>query len=195
MLERMYLRWAEAQGHRTRVLDRQQGRFPFGAVGLWDLCAVPKQQRLRASCRVVFWPPGPCLLPLQRAMPISHTIFVPPMVSAAQARRRASRVVKSRWMGHTPTATCGERRARTAWCGRAPSTQRRRGRPALRRWRSCRCWVRGGRSMLWVVLRLGCRAQFMPMLGGEQGQLGGNQQMQRPAKASRLRLVWPTCPA
>ncbi|KAI7837583.1 hypothetical protein COHA_008596 [Chlorella ohadii] len=27
MLERMYLRWAEAQGHRTRVLDRQQGKF------------------------------------------------------------------------------------------------------------------------------------------------------------------------
>ncbi|KAL4856834.1 Peptide chain release factor PrfB1 [Chlorella vulgaris] len=25
MLERMYLRWAEKQGHRTRVLDRQQG--------------------------------------------------------------------------------------------------------------------------------------------------------------------------
>ncbi len=27
MLERMYLRWAEAQGHRTRVVDRQQGKF------------------------------------------------------------------------------------------------------------------------------------------------------------------------
>ena len=25
MLERMYLRWAEKQGHRTRVVDRQQG--------------------------------------------------------------------------------------------------------------------------------------------------------------------------
>lgn len=32
MLERMYLRWAEQQGHRTRTLDRQQG---VGWVGWW----------------------------------------------------------------------------------------------------------------------------------------------------------------
>lgn len=83
-----------------------------------------------------------------------------------QARRRGSRAARLRLTGPMLTATCVGRRVRTGSCGRAPSTPRQRGRPALRRWRSCRCWVRldGSResgiaqwALAWVVQTgLGC---------------------------------------
>lgn len=135
MLERMYLRWAEAQGHRTRVLDRQPGRSGRGlAVGAE---AEPYLQLCRRRAAVWHLLRAAATCP---ALPRYQTS--PSRLRPMQARRRGSRAARSRLMGPMPMATCVVRRARTGLCGRAPSTPRRRGRPALRRWRSCPCWVR-----------------------------------------------------
>jgi hypothetical protein len=52
MLERMYVRWGEKQGHRTRFIDRQQGEQRVGpdeGILLWQ----QRQQQPAASRSVL----------------------------------------------------------------------------------------------------------------------------------------------
>lgn len=55
MLERMYVRWADAQGHRARVLDRQPGAGGGGGGRAWLLLVggvcYPRTMRMHAGWR------------------------------------------------------------------------------------------------------------------------------------------------